>query len=75
MVSVAHIVLEEQLLAQPAPAGRTVADMERELILSTLDRLDGNRTHTARALGVSVRTIRNRLREYRLSGAPAPFAG
>jgi two-component system response regulator FlrC len=42
---------------------------ERELILSTLKRLNGNRTHTAKALGVSVRTIRNRLREYRvLSG-------
>lgn len=50
-------------------AGRqTVAEMERELILATLKRLGGNRTHTARALGVSVRTIRNRLREYRALG-------
>jgi two-component system response regulator FlrC len=49
----------------------TVAEMERELILATLKRLGGNRTHTARALGVSVRTIRNRLREYRALGHAA----
>jgi two-component system response regulator FlrC len=61
-----HIVLEEGASPVPTSSGpRTVAEMERELILSTLARLDGNRTHTARALGVSVRTIRNRLREYR----------
>ena len=40
---------------------------EKELILATLRRLNGNRTHAAQALGVSVRTIRNRLREYRLT--------
>lgn len=47
--------------------GPTVVDAERDLILSTLRRLNGNRTHTARALGISVRTVRNRLREYRLT--------
>jgi len=62
-----HVVLEEAVLPSPTAAGaRTVAQMERELILATLARLDGNRTHAARALGVSVRTIRNRLREYRM---------
>jgi len=54
---------------EEAAPGRTVMEHEKELILSTLKRLNGNRTHTAKALGVSVRTIRNRLREYRvLSG-------
>ncbi len=57
------------LSAESAPVGPTVVDMEKDLILSTLKRLNGNRTHTAKALGVSVRTIRNRLREYRLTGA------
>lgn len=40
-------------------------DMEKQLILGTLDRMGGNRTKAAKALGISVRTIRNRLREYR----------
>jgi DNA-binding NtrC family response regulator len=62
-----HLVLEEAPLEPVTLTGRTVADVERELILSTLERFDGNRTHTAKALGLSVRTIRNRLREYRLT--------
>lgn len=59
-----HLELEPLLAPAPAP-GLTVHEMERQLILSTLERLNGNRTHTARALGLSVRTIRNRLRRYR----------
>jgi two-component system response regulator FlrC len=63
----------DQLRLEAAPVestsavtpGRTIADVERELILTTLGRLNGNRTSTAKALGISVRTIRNRLREYR----------
>jgi two-component system response regulator FlrC len=43
--------------------------MEKDLILSTLKRLNGNRTHAAKALGVSVRTVRNRLREYKLASS------
>jgi DNA-binding NtrC family response regulator len=60
-----HLELEPLLAPAPAP-GLTVQEMERQLILSTLERLNGNRTHTARALGLSVRTIRNRLRRYRM---------
>jgi DNA-binding NtrC family response regulator len=62
-----HLTLESTAVEVSAPAapGRTIADVERELILSTLGRLNGNRTSTAKALGISVRTIRNRLREYR----------
>ena len=46
-------------------AGVTIADMERELILKTLDRTNQNRTHAARLLGISIRTLRNKLHEYR----------
>ena len=67
-----HVLPESSFVAasrEEAAPGRTVMEHEKELILSTLKRLNGNRTHTAKALGVSVRTIRNRLREYRvLSG-------
>ncbi len=40
-------------------------EMERQLIVETLERVGGNRTRAAKVLGLSVRTIRNRLREYR----------
>jgi DNA-binding NtrC family response regulator len=44
--------------------GRTVADVERDLILDTLDHCFGNRTHAAKILGISIRTLRNKLNEY-----------
>ncbi|MBI5629173.1 MAG: sigma-54-dependent Fis family transcriptional regulator, partial [Candidatus Rokubacteria bacterium] len=61
-----HVALEEHAAPALVTPGRTVMDVERDLILATLKSLNGNRTHAAKALGVSVRTIRNRLREYRL---------
>jgi two-component system response regulator FlrC len=51
-----------------ALVGRTVADVERDLILDTLDHCLGNRTHAARILGISIRTLRNKLSEYVSSG-------
>jgi DNA-binding NtrC family response regulator len=48
----------------PALVGRTVADVERELILNTLNHCLGNRTHAANILGISIRTLRNKLKEY-----------
>jgi two-component system, response regulator FlrC len=56
-------------VAPPCAPDTSVVDMEKDLILSTLKRLNGNRTHAAKALGVSVRTVRNRLREYKLSSS------
>ena len=48
--------------------GRTVAEVEQELILSTLDHCLGNRTHAANILGISIRTLRNKLRAYTDAG-------
>ena len=48
--------------------GHTVADVERELILDTLDHVLGNRTHAAKILGISIRTLRNKLSEYTSAG-------
>jgi DNA-binding NtrC family response regulator len=42
-----------------------IRDMEKELILRTLKEVDGNKTRAAEILGVTVRTIRNKLNEYR----------
>ena len=54
--------------------GRTVAAVERDLILETLKHCLGNRTHAANILGISIRTLRNKLNEYAADGAPIPPA-
>lgn len=58
--------------AAPLPVGSTVAEIERELVLQTLASCNGNRTHAARVLGVSVRTLRNRIRLYTARGIDVP---
>jgi two-component system response regulator FlrC len=45
----------------------TIKDMQRDLIVKTLKDNNGNRTRTAEVLGVSVRTIRNKLKEYAIT--------
>jgi DNA-binding NtrC family response regulator len=57
--------------------GSRVEDVERALILQTLSHCLGNRTHAATILGISIRTLRNKLREYQASGldVPRPQAG
>jgi len=52
--------------------GRTVAEVERELILETLRYCHGNRTHAANILGISIRTLRNKLHEYADDGISIP---
>jgi DNA-binding NtrC family response regulator len=52
--------------------GRTVADVERDLILETLKRCLGNRTRAANILGISLRTLRNKLTIYAAEGASVP---
>ena len=57
--------------------GQTVAQVEQQLILDTLGHCLGNRTHAANILGISIRTLRNKLKEYSEAGVsvPAPQAG
>jgi DNA-binding NtrC family response regulator len=72
--------------AAPAPAGanaagtaglvgRTVADVERDLIIDTLYHCLGNRTHAANILGISIRTLRNKLKQYSEEGVSVPGPG
>ncbi|PIW26191.1 MAG: sigma-54-dependent Fis family transcriptional regulator [Rhodospirillales bacterium CG15_BIG_FIL_POST_REV_8_21_14_020_66_15] len=55
--------------------GRTVADVERDLIIDTLHHCLGNRTHAANILGISIRTLRNKLRQYSQEGFAVPQPG
>lgn len=54
--------------------GKTVADVERDLIIDTLNHCLGNRTHAANILGISIRTLRNKLKQYSESGMAIPPA-
>jgi two-component system, response regulator FlrC len=55
--------------------GRTVAEVERDLILETLRLCLGNRTRAAAVLGISIRTLRNKLGDYAADGAAVPPPG
>ena len=55
--------------------GRTVAEVERDLILETLQHTLGNRTHAANILGISIRTLRNKLKAYSEEGVAVPMPG
>ncbi len=74
-----HIFLDIEVPSPGLPmpsmmpsAPESLADLERETILQTVEACDGNRTHAARRLGISIRTLRNRLAEYRLQGVSVP---
>jgi two-component system, response regulator FlrC len=57
--------------------GKTVAEVERDLIIDTLQHCLGNRTHAATILGISIRTLRNKLKQYSEEGfnVPPPSGG
>ncbi len=59
-----HAFVENNGNSKPIYIGQTVAAMERDLILGTLTHCLGNRTHAANILGISIRTLRNKIREY-----------
>ena len=64
-----HLILEEAdseaVRAPRVAVGTTVREMEKELIFNTLESVNDNRTHAAKMLGISIRTLRNKLNEYR----------
>src|ERR1700746_932682 len=72
--AVAHATLAAEQITR-ALVGRTVADVERDLILETLKHCLGNRTHAANILGISIRTLRSKLTEYSDGGIPITPAG
>jgi DNA-binding NtrC family response regulator len=52
--------------------GHSLDEVERELIYETLVHKNGNRTQTARVLGISVRSLRDKIRDYRADGFTVP---
>ncbi len=52
--------------AIPFKVGTSVKEMERELIFKTLEEVNDNRTYAAKLLGISIRTLRNKLSEYKI---------
>jgi DNA-binding NtrC family response regulator len=54
--------------AQNWRPGTTLNDVERRVIIDALRFHSGNRTHTAKALGISIRTLRNKIADYRRMG-------
>ena len=52
--------------------GRRMDEVERDLIIETLMHTLGNRTHAATILGISIRALRNKLRDYASQGIPVP---
>ncbi len=56
---------DDELVIRP---GTTVQEMERRLIIETLRSTDQNRTQAAKVLGISIRTLRNKLNDYRAQG-------
>jgi DNA-binding NtrC family response regulator len=67
-----HVAPSPSLNIVKAVAGNSLREVERSLLEKTLEATHGNRTHAAEMLGVSLRTIRNRIREYGLP--PRSFA-
>ena len=50
------------------PSGLTMEQLERLAITKTLQECGGNRTHAAARLGISVRTLQRKLRQYEMDG-------
>jgi DNA-binding NtrC family response regulator len=63
----ADLFLEREGSGSQVAVGRSLQEMEKKMILATLEETGGNRTKAADILGVSVRTLRNKLKEYSVS--------
>ena len=72
LLDIKHFAIQEQPTASSAnpilEQNMTLRETEKFLILRNLEEQNGNRTVTANMLGISVRTLRNKLNEYRQEG-------
>jgi DNA-binding NtrC family response regulator len=63
IIDIEDLMLEDEML-KACPGGK-IKDVEKDLIMQTLNDVNGNKTKAAKILGVSVRTIRNKLNKYK----------
>jgi len=66
-----HLFFDDEPLSSgknEATLTGTISEMEKELILQTLEEFSGNKTKAAESLGISIRTLRNKLNEYNGGG-------
>ncbi len=77
-IGMKHLFFEDEDLLAPPPimdvGAKTLREVEKAVILRTLSEHENNRTRTAEMLGISIRTLRNKLREYRGEGQSAAGA-
>jgi DNA-binding NtrC family response regulator len=57
--------------AAPSRVGLTLAELERLHVIETLASVNGNRTRAAKLLGIGIRTLQRKLKEYRIETVPA----
>lgn len=74
LIDAEHLYLdtEKRPLEKGMPVGITLHELEKRLILDTLESVHQNRTKTAAILGISVRTLRNKLHEYGMASEEIP---
>ena len=65
----------ESLPQRDLPTGMRIEDLEKLAITNALDKCNGNRTHAAGQLGISVRTLQRKLRQYEFERQPKPTEG
>ena len=69
--------VEKQDWISHLPIGKKMRDVETHFILETLKSHNGNSTHSAKTLGISLRTLRNKINEFAVQGfeIPQPTSG
>jgi transcriptional regulator with PAS, ATPase and Fis domain len=70
-----QVNVEDKKFVSDLMPGMTVSEAEKSLILKTLEYTQQNRTQAARLLGISIRTLRNKINEYKIAGASVAEAG
>ena len=65
----------DQIEAVRQLVGHTIAEVECELIIETLANQRGSRTNAAKLLGISIRTLRNKIHDYDGRGKSVPKSG
>ncbi len=74
-VGSANVQILENTQGVEGLIGKTISEVERDMIVNTLDHCLGNRTHAAKILGISIRTLRNKLNLYKDDGVDIADAG